>query len=47
MRTLLPLPTAFVATKHDMANDMFEVKRLEDEFGFKYGSMNWGLSMVP
>jgi hypothetical protein len=33
------LPSGFVATKQDMANDMFEVKRLEDEFGFKYASV--------
>jgi hypothetical protein len=30
------LPSSFVATKQDLANDMFQVKRLEDEFGFKY-----------
>jgi hypothetical protein len=33
------LPSGFVATKQDLANDMFEVKRLEDEFGFKYASV--------
>ena len=34
-----PLPSGFIATKTDLANDMFEVKRLEDEFGFKYASV--------
>jgi hypothetical protein len=33
------LPSGFVATKKDMANDMLEVKRLEDEFVFKYASV--------
>jgi hypothetical protein len=33
------LPSGFVATKQDLANDMFEVKRLKDEFGFKYASI--------
>jgi hypothetical protein len=33
------LPSGFVATKKDMANDMLEVKRLEDEFGFKHASV--------
>ena len=34
-----PLPNDFIATKEDQANDMFEVKRLADEFGFKYSSV--------
>ena len=33
------LPSGFVATKVDLADDMFEVKRLEDEFGFKHASV--------
>jgi hypothetical protein len=33
------LPSGFVATSQDLANDMCEVKRLEDEFGFKYASV--------
>jgi hypothetical protein len=33
------LPSGFIATKKDMANDMFEVMRLQDEFGFKYASV--------
>ena len=33
------LPSSFVATKADLANDMFKVKRLEDEFCFKYTSV--------
>jgi hypothetical protein len=31
-----PLPNEFVATKEDQAKDMFEVKRLADEFGSKH-----------
>jgi transposase InsO family protein len=34
-----PLPDGFIATKEDQAKDMFEVKRLADEFGFKYSSV--------
>jgi hypothetical protein len=34
-----PLPNGFVATKEDQAKDMFEVKRLADEFGFKCSSV--------
>jgi hypothetical protein len=33
------LPSGFVATKVDLAADSLEVKRLEDEFGFKYASV--------
>jgi hypothetical protein len=33
------LPFGFIATKQDLADDMLEVKRLEDEFGFKYASV--------
>jgi hypothetical protein len=33
------LPSGFIATKQDLADDMLEVKRLEDEFGFKYASV--------
>jgi hypothetical protein len=33
------LPFGFIATKQDLADDMLEVKRLEDEFGFKHASV--------
>ncbi len=33
------LPFGFIATKEDQANDMLEVQRLEDEYGFKYASV--------
>jgi hypothetical protein len=33
------LPFAFIATKKDLATDMLEVKRLEDEHGFKHASV--------
>jgi hypothetical protein len=34
-----PLPSEFVATREDLANDMFEVRALSDEFGFRYNSV--------
>jgi hypothetical protein len=34
-----PLPNEFIATTVDQANDMFEVKRLADEFGFQHSSV--------
>jgi hypothetical protein len=34
-----PLSNDFIATKEDQAKDVFEVKRLADEFGFKYSSV--------
>ncbi len=33
------LPFGFIATKEDQANDMLEVQRLEDEYGFKHASV--------
>jgi hypothetical protein len=34
-----PLPNEFIATTVDQANDVFEVKRLADEFGFQHSSI--------
>ena len=46
-----PLPNEFEFTKKDCAENSFEVKRLEEEFGFRYrtlvGSMMWVTNTMP